>query len=140
MWRGTQTRNGKLDRKTLESRELRRDEAQTAAPKTAPRTPMEEKLMAIWKGVLEIDPIGVEDNLYALGADSLTIFRIAARMLDAGLPLEAKHLLRHPSIAELAAYADEAAKAPTATGAVVYQIPSLASFRNGARRRMESLS
>ena len=135
-----QTRNGKLDRKTLESRELRRDEAQTAAPKTAPRTPMEEKLMAIWKGVLEIDPIGVEDNFYALGADSLTIFRIAARMLDAGLPLEAKHLLRHPSIAELAAYADEAAKAPTATGAVVYQIPSLASFRNGARRRMESLS
>ncbi|MFN3720125.1 MAG: amino acid adenylation domain-containing protein [Rhizobium rhizophilum] len=134
------TRNGKLDRKALESRELRRGETETAAPKTAPRTPMEEKLMTIWKGVLEIDPIGVEDNLYALGADSLTIFRIAARMLDAGLPLEAKHLLRYPSIAELAAYADETAENAPAGGGVVYQIPSLASFRNGARRRMESLS
>lgn len=133
------TRNGKLDRKSLETRELRRSEVETAAPKTAPRTPMEEKLLTIWKGVLDIDPIGVEDNLYALGADSLTIFRIAARMLDAGLPLEAKHLLRYPSIAELAAYADETAENAPAVGGVVYQIPSLASFRNGARRRMESL-
>lgn len=133
------TRNGKLDRKSLETRELRRSEVETAAPKTAPRTPMEEKLMTIWKGVLDIDPIGVEDNLYALGADSLTIFRIAARMLDAGLQLEAKHLLRYPSIAELAAYADETAENAPAVGGVVYQIPSLASFRNGARRRMESL-
>lgn len=134
------TGNGKLDRKALESRELRRGEVETAAPKTAPRTPMEEKLMTIWKSVLDIDPIGVEDNLYALGADSLTIFRIAARMLDAGLPLEAKHLLRHPSVAELAAYAEEAAESPPAGGGVIYQIPSLASFRHGARRRMESLS
>jgi acyl carrier protein len=134
------TRNGKLDRKALETRELRRGEVETAAPKTAPRTPMEEKLMEIWKGVLDIDPIGVEDNLYALGADSLMIFRIAARMLDAGLPLEAKHLLRYPSIAELATYAEQTVESPAATGGVVYQIPSLASFRHGARRRMESLS
>lgn len=133
------TRNGKLDRKALEARELRRGEIEMAAPKTAPRTPMETRLMEIWKGVLDIDPIGVDDNLYALGADSLMIFRIAARMLDAGLPLEAKHLLRYPSIAELAAYAEQTAEAAPASGGVVYQIPSLASFRNGARRRVESL-
>lgn len=134
-----QTRNGKLDRKALETRELRRGETEAVAPKTAPRTPMEEKLMTIWKGVLDIDPLGVEDNLYALGADSLMIFRIAARMLDADLPLEAKHLLRYPSIAELAAYAEEAAR-ETSPAEGVYQIPSLSSFRNGARRRMEVLS
>ncbi|MCJ8518620.1 amino acid adenylation domain-containing protein [Pseudorhizobium tarimense] len=133
------TKNGKLDRKALEDRELRRGDTKTIAPKIAPRTPMEEKLMTIWKGVLDIHPIGVEDNLYSLGADSLTIFRIAARMLDEGLPLEAKHLLRYPSIAELAAYAEDALASASAVG-VVYQIPSLSSFRNGARRRMESLS
>jgi len=134
------TRNGKLDRKTLETRELRRGEPEIPSPKTAPRTEMEERLMAIWKPVLDIESLGVEDNLYALGADSLTIFRIAARMLDEGLPLEAKHLLRYPSIAELAAYAGETAEHAPAVEGVVYQLPSLASFRNGARRRTESLA
>jgi amino acid adenylation domain-containing protein len=139
------TGNGKLNRKALEARELRRDDGQTkAAAKTAPRTAMEERLMDIWEGVLDIDPIGVEDNLYALGADSLMIFRIAARMLDAGLPLEAKHLLRYPSIAELAAYAEKAAEQLSDSspdeGGIVHQIPSLSSFRNGARRSMERIS
>ncbi|MGF0539397.1 amino acid adenylation domain-containing protein [Agrobacterium sp. ES01] len=134
-----QTGNGKLDRKTLEARDIRRTvDVGEAASKIKPRTTMEETLWTIWKSVLDVDTLGVEDNLYSLGADSLVIFRIAARMLDAGLPLEAKHLLRHPSIAELAAYAEEQEDAPE-TDNVVYQIPSLASFRNGARRRIEGV-
>ncbi|MCJ7997671.1 amino acid adenylation domain-containing protein [Rhizobium cremeum] len=133
-----QTANGKLDRKALEKRDIRQQEAAAAATKVKPRTEMETKLWTIWKSVLDVENIGVEDNLYALGADSLTIFRIAARMLDAGLPLEAKHLLRHPSIAELAAYAEEQKEAEPA--GITYHIPSLKDFRNGARRRVESVS
>jgi amino acid adenylation domain len=126
-----QTGNGKLDRNALVKRGM--PERETIVLKTAPRTEIEEKLAGIWKAVLGWDEIGVEDNLYALGADSLTIFRIAARMLDAGLPLEAKDLLRHPSIAELAAYAEE--QKQTEPEVTAYQIPSLNDFRNGARRR-----
>lgn len=133
-----QTANGKLDRKTLTSRDIRRGDVDQSVVTIKPRTAMEEKLWGIWKGVLDVETIGVEDNLYQLGADSLTIFRIAARMLDAGLPLEAKHLLRHPSIAELAAYAEQQEETPSV--GIVYQMPSLSDFRNGARRRMESLS
>ncbi len=133
-----QTANGKLDRKALEKRDIRQHEAAAAATKVKPRSEMETKLWTIWKSVLDVENIGVEDNLYALGADSLTIFRIAARMLDAGLPLEARHLLRHPSIAELAAYAEEQKEAEPA--GITYHIPSLKDFRNGARRRVESVS
>ncbi len=133
-----QTANGKLDRKALEKRDIRQHEAAAAATKVKPRTEMETKLWTIWKSVLDVENIGVEDNLYALGADSLTIFRIAARMLDAGLPLEARHLLRHPSIAELAAYVEEQKEAEPA--GITYHIPSLKDFRNGARRRVESVS
>ncbi len=133
-----QTANGKLDRKALEKRDIRQHEAAATATKVKPRSEMETKLWTIWKSVLDVENIGVEDNLYALGADSLTIFRIAARMLDAGLPLEAKHLLRHPSIAELAAYAEEQKEAEPA--GITYHIPSLKDFRNGARRRVESVS
>ena len=53
-------------------------------------------------------------------------------MLDAGLPLEAKHLLRHPSIAELAAFAEQ--QDVMSQTAAQYHVPSLKDFRNGARR------
>ncbi|MBV2186171.1 MAG: amino acid adenylation domain-containing protein, partial [Rhizobium sp.] len=130
-----QTGNGKLDRNTLVKRGL--PQRETVVAKTAPRTQMEERLARIWKAVLNLDDIGVEDNLYALGADSLIIFRIAARMLDEGLPVEAKHLLRHPSIAELAVCAEELEQMDVED--MGYQTPSLADFRNGARRGMEVL-
>jgi amino acid adenylation domain-containing protein len=125
-----QTANGKLDRKTLKLRGLPKRETQIITVK--PRTDMEAKLLAIWQEVLNLPDVGVEDNLYALGTDSLAIFRIAARMLDAGLPLEAKHLLRHPSIAELAAFAEE--QNTMSQTAAQYHVPSLKDFRNGARR------
>ncbi|WEX10487.1 non-ribosomal peptide synthetase/type I polyketide synthase [Chelativorans sp. AA-79] len=131
-----QTANGKLDRKALEKRGV--PQRQAAPVRTGPRTPMEEKLSGIWKEVLQVGEIGVDDNLYALGADSLSIFRIAARMMDAGLPLEAKHLMRHPTISDLAGFAEEHAQAPV-NGSVA-PIPSLRDFRNGARRRVERLT
>ncbi|WP_233450611.1 phosphopantetheine-binding protein [Rhizobium mongolense] len=98
---------------------------------------MEEKLLAIWQDVMHLSEMSVDDNLYALGADSLMIFRIAARMLDAGLPLEAKHLLRHPSIAELAAFAETQSELDQSTAQ--YRVPSLKDFRKGARRGREGV-
>ena len=129
------TANGKLDRKALEK--LGVPQRQEAPVRTRPLTPMEEKLSSIWKEVLQIGDIGVDDNLYALGADSLSIFRIAARMMDAGLPLEAKHLMRHPTISDLAGFAEEQGQAQINGSA---HIPSLRDFRHGARRRLERLT
>jgi acyl-coenzyme A synthetase/AMP-(fatty) acid ligase/aryl carrier-like protein len=134
-----QTANGKLDRKSLAERGVPRREETVI--RTKPRTEMEDKLSRIWRDVLSLDDIGVEDNIYALGADSLAIFRIAARMLDQGLALEAKHLLRHPSIADLAAYAEAQQRdASQGVNGVHPAMPSLKDFRNGARRGLERLS
>ncbi len=127
-----QTANGKLDRKALQQRGVPQREA--APSKVQPKTGTEQRLLAIWQDVLNLGDIGVDDNLYALGADSLTIFRIAARMRDNGLPLEAKHLLRHPTIAALAAFADSQGEA--LSDAVQLHTPSLRDFRNGARRSL----
>ena len=70
-------------------------------------------LAAIWRDVLKVQEIGVHDNLFSLGASSLHIFRIAARMIDANLNLQGKHLLHHPTIAQLAALLDsETATSP----------------------------
>ncbi|MBM3093834.1 amino acid adenylation domain-containing protein [Ensifer sp. T173] len=131
-----QTANGKLDRKTLEQRGL--PQRETTAIRVPPRTAMETQLCEIWREVLNAQEIGVEDNLYALGADSLIIFRIAARMLDSGLRLEAKHLMMHPSIAELATFAET--RDDIDPNGTQPQVPSLRDFRNGARRRFEQVS
>ena len=131
-----QTANGKLDRKTLEQRGL--PQRVVAAVKVQPRTALETRLCEIWREVLNAQEIGIDDNLYALGADSLIIFRIAARMLDSGLRLEAKHLMMHPSIAELAAFAET--RDDIDLNGAQPQVPSLRDFRNGARRRVEQVS
>ncbi|MEZ5720434.1 MAG: acyl carrier protein [Paracoccaceae bacterium] len=64
-----------------------------------------------------------------MGADSLTVFRIAARMIDAGLNLEARHLLQYPTIAQLAAFADSNDGSEGGP-----KKPSLKAYRRDARR------
>lgn len=45
----------------------------------APRTPLEKWLAQLWAEVLEIDRVGVHDDFYALGGDSLLATRIISR-------------------------------------------------------------
>ncbi len=120
------TGNGKLDRKRLPALE-------PAGPQglvrevTAPETELERTLVGIWQKVLGTDAVGVTDDIFDLGADSLSIFRIAARMLDRDLGIEARHLMQHPTIRDLAAFAETRVDAP--------KTPSLKDFRKGARRQ-----
>jgi len=124
------TANGKLDRKALPDVGAK---AIAARDIVAPRSEMETKLAAIWSEVLGLADIGVTDSLFALGADSLHLFRIAARMIDRGIPLQARHLLQHPSIADLAPIAEAAARSD-----VDPAVPSLVAFRGGGRRKLAS--
>ncbi len=120
------TANGKLDRKALPDPELAAP-VQPLRPVEAPATDTERRLAEIWTEVLGQPALSVTDTVFALGADSLDVFRIAARMLDAGLGLEARDVLQHGSIRALAAFAD-------ARGEAGPQRPSLKSFRGGAMR------
>jgi amino acid adenylation domain-containing protein len=124
------TQNGKIDRKNLP----RPDAANATEVRVVepPRTPLETKLAAIWSEVLGTSEIGIHDNLFALGADSIDMFRIAARMRDLNLGLDAAKLMRHPTIAELAQAAIDPPE--DAMNAVGDGVPSLRSFR----RRVEA--
>ena len=119
------TANGKTDRRALPPL----DEPATLAPVreiVAPGTEAEQALLAIWQEVLGVQAIGVTDDLFALGADSLSLFRIAARALDRGMGIEARHLIQHPTIRAVAAHAASRGDRP--------QAPSLRDFRAGAQR------
>jgi aryl carrier-like protein len=123
------TQNGKIDRKALPTPQSRRAEERLIV---APRTPVEVKLAALWANVLRAGDVGIHDNLFALGADSIDLFRIAARMREAGFNLNASDLMRHPTVAELAIVAEQQSAVPLPTANTT--VPSLQSFRRRAGR------
>ncbi|HEV7338156.1 MAG TPA: amino acid adenylation domain-containing protein [Bosea sp. (in: a-proteobacteria)] len=110
--------NGKVDRKALPRVEV----ARTAddLPYVAPRTPIEAALVDVWQFVLEHEPIGIHDNFYALGGDSLLAVLLGIRAREAGVPFDPATLQRTPTIAELAQSLTPARKVETgmATGEV----------------------
>ncbi|WP_051829996.1 MULTISPECIES: non-ribosomal peptide synthetase [Streptomyces] len=92
--------NGKLDRSALPA-PSRQDGADAAY--VAPKDPTEEALVRIWTEVLGIERVGVEDDFFALGGDSLNSLRIVARMRTAfGVEVTPRDLFEGLTIAALA--------------------------------------
>jgi amino acid adenylation domain-containing protein len=75
-----------------------------SAGRVEPRNPVESTLAQIWGDLLDNQaPVGVHDNLFALGGHSLTATRFVARVADTydvNLPIH--HVFASPTIAELA--------------------------------------
>jgi amino acid adenylation domain-containing protein len=95
------TPNGKLDRLALPGGGSTRADA---GPEqfVPPRTPEEVRLAEIWKSVLRLDAIGVNDDFFALGGHSLLAMQVISRIRDAfhtELPLQT--LFTSPTIATL---------------------------------------
>jgi len=76
-------------------------------PYVAPRTPTETTVVAVWREVLGLDRIGVDDGFFALGGNSLGATRVAVRLgelLGIGVPVRA--LFESGTPAALAAWLD----------------------------------
>jgi aryl carrier-like protein len=69
----------------------------------APRTAAESRLAEIWQDLLGITPVGVYDDFFELGGDSVLGLRIIARAREHGLLLTPGQLFQGPTIAALAA-------------------------------------
>ena len=84
------TPNGKIDRKTLgQARQTEFARSQTRIP---PRTPTEQFVADVWKEVLEVDEIAVQDNFFDLGGHSLlamkVVFRVERKIGHKVFPIE----------------------------------------------------
>jgi len=76
----------------------------------APEDPIEELIADIWREVLDIDRVGINDNFFATGGDSLRGARVVNRVNELfvlDLPITAA--FRRPTIREFAAMVREAA-------------------------------
>ncbi|MDP9121888.1 MAG: amino acid adenylation domain-containing protein, partial [Acidobacteriota bacterium] len=94
--------SGKVDRKALPEPEEEAVSTAYAAPETA----AERALAAIWSQVLGREAIGVHDNFFAVGGDSIKGIQVLSRASQVGLRLTPRQIFRHPTISELALAAE----------------------------------
>ncbi|MDY7095144.1 MAG: amino acid adenylation domain-containing protein [Acidobacteriota bacterium] len=93
--------SGKVDRSALPSHGAERPELSTGY--VAPVTPLEHALCEIWEQVLGVERVGVYDDFFALGGDSVLGVQVAARATEAGLKVVPRQIFEYPNVAELAA-------------------------------------
>jgi natural product biosynthesis luciferase-like monooxygenase protein/amino acid adenylation domain-containing protein/non-ribosomal peptide synthase protein (TIGR01720 family) len=72
----------------------------------APRTELEERLARIWSQVLGVERVGVDDDFFELGGDSILSIQVITRAGREGIELSPRQLFQNPTVARLAAVAN----------------------------------
>ncbi|WP_437982702.1 amino acid adenylation domain-containing protein [Sorangium sp. So ce117] len=98
---------GKIDRRALPAPDEPSSEA------LSPRTEAEAALAGIWAELLGRPAVGVQENFFELGGDSILALQVVSRARAAGLSLTPRQIFQHQTIADLAAVAAPAS-APVA--------------------------
>jgi len=104
------TANGKVDRRALPDPGQTRSAAQETYE--APRTAMESVIAEIWRDVLHLDRVGVQDNFFDLGGHSLLCLPVMARVeKQLGVRITARDLILQ-TLGQLAAACEARQEAP----------------------------
>jgi acyl carrier protein len=95
------TPNGKIDRRALPSPEGLRPEL--GKEYVAPRDATEEVLAGIWGQILQVEKVGINDNYFDLGGDSLMAMQLISRMSEVfQVKLQVNQFFEAPSVEEMA--------------------------------------
>ncbi|MFB0583028.1 amonabactin biosynthesis non-ribosomal peptide synthetase AmoG [Aeromonas salmonicida] len=87
------TPNGKLDLRRLPVIDWQQS-------KSEPQSELEQTVLAIWQGVLK-QPLGVEDDFFRLGGDSILSIQLTTRLRDAGLHCSVKDVFEAKTVRRL---------------------------------------
>ncbi|WP_459209685.1 amino acid adenylation domain-containing protein [Aquimarina rhabdastrellae] len=93
------TANGKVDRRALPEPTI---EALSEENYVAPSTEIEEKLVAVYEGLLGIEKVSVTANFFELGGDSIKAIQVVSRAKAAGVLITVKDIFTYQTIRELA--------------------------------------
>lgn len=97
------TPSGKIDRRALPAPTNERPTLEQSY--VAPKTELEKVLVDIWSQALELDQVGIDDNFFDLGGNSLLSLQVVTQIQQAlNLELLVVKLFQYPTIAELANY------------------------------------
>lgn len=97
------TPNGKIDRKALSTNKYNiiKEKAYVA-----PRTAVEKQLADIWSDLLDVEQVGIHDNFFQVGGDSIIAIQLIGRIREYGIYLTIKKIFDYPTIAQLAVVAE----------------------------------
>jgi acyl-coenzyme A synthetase/AMP-(fatty) acid ligase/acyl carrier protein len=103
------TSSGKIDRPALPAPDRARPELEEAY--IAPRTSVEREIADIWNDIIEIDRVGVHDNFFDLGGNSLLATQLVSRLRDSfQVELPLRRIFEDPTIEGLARMIGEGAE------------------------------
>ncbi|MCP4663182.1 MAG: amino acid adenylation domain-containing protein [bacterium] len=95
------TSHGKMDRRALPAPETGRVQLDVAYE--APGTEMERRIAEVWRQVLKLDEVGIDDNFFDLGGHSLLLIKIHGKLREAlECELSIVDLFQYPTIGLLA--------------------------------------
>ncbi|HYH46396.1 MAG TPA: MupA/Atu3671 family FMN-dependent luciferase-like monooxygenase, partial [Thermoanaerobaculia bacterium] len=100
------TPNGKVDRRALPAPDGRR--AAATAAYVAPQDDLQRAVAEVWRELLRVDEIGIHDNFFEVGGNSLLLVEAHGKLRRAvGRDVTLVELMRHPTIASLARFLAE---------------------------------
>jgi non-ribosomal peptide synthase protein (TIGR01720 family) len=97
--------NGKIDMNSLKL-PVEEKPSISKAGVSGPKTEVEIQLVEIWEEVLGFRPIGVHDNFFEIGGDSILSIQIVAKARQKGIFLAPNQIFEHQTISELALFAN----------------------------------
>ena len=103
--------NGKVDKQALPDPKVSRIDLKQQF--LEPRDEMEEKLAEIWKTVLDIDTVGVLDNFFEMGGQSILAIRMMSKIQkEFGYELAPSALFQNATIAEMSRFLQQHPETP----------------------------
>ena len=90
------TINGKIDKKELDKIELRGSDIYEE-----PHNEFEAQLAALWQQFLNVERVGINDNFFDLGGDSLIAIRMQVEAFRLGLNISYADIFKYPTIKQL---------------------------------------
>lgn len=94
------TPNAKIDRKALEKMKFKAKDNLIIAP----RNKLDEKILKAWKHVLKQENISIDDNIFELGGDSLSILSIQSVLFKNDVKVNSQALFENPTIRSISDY------------------------------------
>lgn len=96
--------NGKIDRSKLPEPD---HAIYTGVKYEAPRNDVEIVLAEAWQKVLDIEKVGIRDNFFSLGGDSIKGIQLISQVKKSGYLIKMKQLFDYPTIAQISEYVEE---------------------------------
>lgn len=119
--------NGKIDRDRLPAPQLERKEPEASEAESA--TPVQRRLAEVIAAVVGTGHVGLHDNFFEIGGDSILAIQVVARAQEAGLQLTPYDLFAQPTVASLADVISSGVSIDAAQGEVTGPVPQLPVHR-----------